>query len=154
MNAEDIRRVMGECGAGPWDGALVVDREYQHPSKDWFFGTFANAMQANLQSLGVWDYAEQENDCDDFSAITRALAQVMNHRTGSEAGHEKGKALAVGEFLYTIGGDTSDEAKGHAINCAIILHEGKPSLVFMEPQTGKQVYLSEKEIQSCNFFRF
>lgn len=142
---------MGDCGAGPWDGSLVVDREYIHPTKDWFFGAFATAMQNNLRELGVADYTAEENDCDDFAAIARAMAQVMNHRT---AGHERGKALAVGEFLYTIGGDTGDEAKGHAINCAIILKDGKPVLVFMEPQTGRQVYLTEKEIQSCNFFRF
>lgn len=146
MTAEEIQMFMGECGASPFNGSLTPDREYMHPTKGWILGDFANALRVLLSELEQTTYRIQSNDCDDFARLAAWFAQMLHNRTAptSEA------ALAFGEFYYV----QDISRKGHAINCAIVMDDGKPSLIFFEPQSQEQVYLSEREIGTCEYFHF
>lgn len=123
---------------------VVADSEYNLPSKSWVLNEFSKSLYSCLKFLNIHDYKPSNNDCDDFSRFAAVLAQILHHRTSPN----NNTALAIGEFWYR------DEKIGsHAINIIIYLDE-TPKIMFYEPQTQKEVFLSESEIQSCSFWRF
>jgi hypothetical protein len=122
---------------------VISDAEYNLPSKDWVLNEFSNSFLSFLKFLGADEYASEKNDCDDFSRLAACLAQILHHRTSQEIK----TGLAIGEFWYRI-----DSGGAHAINFIIYL-DTTPKIMFYEPQTRKEVFLSETEKQSCSFWR-
>ena len=112
---------------------IFTDNDYNLPKKEWLFGAFYSFFITELGRLGVniWD---EKFDCDDFSCMFRLYAQICHKRS-------KGKAegIVISEIGYT------QESGGlHAAICAFT----DKGPVFLEPQTGKTLLLTENEIQS------
>ena len=79
-------------------------------------------------------------DCDDFALTLHADVVVAHARTRNKA-----EAAAFGEMFYTTSKNT-----GHAINLFII---GNGRIVFFEPQTGREIKLTDEEINSIVHIR-
>lgn len=139
-----IRTLTRNHGINP-DKFVLVDSEYAFPSKTWLLNEFCGSLKSFLNYLGLSDYQKSNNDCDDFCRAAALLAQVLHHRTSPNSD----SALAIGEFYYNL----DSGAGNHAINIAIIF-DSEPKIVFLEPQTREQVFLSEREKNSCYFIRF
>jgi hypothetical protein len=122
---------------------VVSDVEYNLPSKEWVLNEFSKSLSSCLNFLGADTYKLENNDCDDFARLAACLAQILHHRTSPEIK----TGLAIGEFWYRF-----DTGGGHAINFIIYL-DTTPKIMFYEPQTQKEVFLSETEKQSCSFWR-
>lgn len=84
-------------------------------------------------------------DCDDYSRTFSLFASICNNLDGP-AGYQ---GIAVGELWYMkeeIVGKTS-----HAIN---VIVTSEQEVIFIEPQTGNILHLSDAEIQSVKMIRF
>lgn len=138
---------MAELGAEPMSQVFfVADAFYAHPSRAWVRGAFASALKTLLDGLEASVWTDSSNDCDDFARLSAAFASCLHNRT---VGHERNTGLALGEFWYV-----RDAGGGHAINMAIVYQDGKPELMFFEPQTQQEVKLTEREVLSCVAYRF
>ena len=132
----------------------VPDREYDCPSREWLMDKYTEWFKTKQYKLGVQKFADEVNDCDDYSARYRVGAQILNARRLYKnvlkqlVGMKMEPCpVAVGEVWYKtrIGG-------GHAINCAFI--DDERTLVFIEPQTCSIVSLNQDELKSMFFVRF
>ncbi len=84
-------------------------------------------------------------DCDDFARTFALFASVCNNIDGP-AGYQ---GIAVGELWFMkeeLIGKTS-----HAINVIVTADQ---EVIFIEPQTGNIIHLSDDEIQSVKMIRF
>lgn len=148
FDSDDLQIAISDLGVHPSTGWFPTDRKYVSPSEPWIGGTFSDALNTLKFQLGLQEWTAEEFDCDDFARVSAAYASILHHKT---AGREKGTGLAFGEFHYM----KDAPYGGHAINIALVAaSDGKPKLVFYEPQTCKIVHLSQKEIDSCITLRF
>lgn len=134
-NAEELMSFFNQ--ATPGAEVNFDDLNYVLPTREWVTGDFARAMLGNLQKLGI-TYAPESFDCDKFAKLVAAFGAVCNLRT---SGHKGG--LALGVFYYR------SPAGYHAINVAVVPDDDDLDLVFIEPQTGQELRLSEEELASC-----
>lgn len=114
------------------------DDQYSIIKKDWLFSSFYPFFSAELERLGVVQWSKKF-DCEDFARMFKILAQAchLNSRGSTEG-------IAIGEIDYCKG-----DGEYHCINAAFT----EKGLVFLEPQTGKELFLSTKEYDSINRFR-
>lgn len=119
----------------------VQDANYASPSSAWLFGAFASAFERLKANLGSNNYVPEINDCDDFATLAYWYIRHL-HRIQSSP---KETSIAFGTMVYA-----RDAGGLHAINIAIT-EAGKP--VFFEPQTSREVQLSETEIFLCSDIR-
>lgn len=124
--------------------ADIADKDFFVPSRTWLVETFGQWYQEVLKAFGETKWKEHF-DCDNFSDLYHALAQVCNAKRKPPTP----QAVAVGKIWYV----TRDEY-AHAINCAFIRKDRKPKLVFVEPQGPDIVPLTKKEIESIYWVRF
>ena len=119
--------------------AIFADSTYACPKLQWLTGPFWTWFQKTRSDLGLNNWT-RNNDCDNWA---RAYAQSASdcHALTSDVT----EGLAVGEFYYV-----QATGGGHAIVCAFT----DMGRVFIEPQTGKQLQLTPKEIETCSFVRF
>lgn len=114
---------------------FAADVSYAKPTFGWLLGTFWTYFWNDRTNKGLLNWT-RKNDCDNFArAYAQAAADCHALSNGSDL-----EGLAVGEFWYLrdIGGE-------HAVVAAFT----DQGLVFLEPQTGQRLYLSDKEIFSC-----
>lgn len=121
-----------------------ADASYAAVDGDWLIGELYPAFHRFLSRNGVWKWDEQY-DCDNFTRMFCAFSEIAHYKAGREVEDE---GIAVGEFWYGKGGDYR---KGHAI-VIFYQEEGKPR--FLEPQTGREIQLTDEERASCYFVRF
>lgn len=135
MTAAEIRLAMPLLAP-----VYLCDSTYGVPTFRWLSGPFWDWFWEYRTSLGlrVWN---RRNDCDNFA---RAYCQAASDAHALTNGNND-EGLAVGEFWYR-----RENGGAHAIVCAFT----DLGRVFIEPQTGKQLTLSEPEIKSCFFARF
>jgi hypothetical protein len=121
---------------------FCADRNYAEVKKDYLLKNFYNWYKGFLfnQDVVRWD---TRFDCDDFARSYSTLIQLAHFQ--AKGNNDEG--VAVGEIFFHINGDPT---KGHAINCAFT-EEG---LIFIEPQNGTQLHLSNEEVNSIFFARF
>ena len=117
---------------------IVGDESYAIPTVEWIVGPFSEELFKVNRKNGL--YKLESNDCEDFAARARALANELNNRT-TNCGL---RGIAFGEFHYK-----KDTGGRHAINFAICKDGDKYRFVFYEPQDRKIVELSETEYKSC-----
>lgn len=119
--------------------AYFSDTSYAKPTLRWLTEEFYRWFWERRAELGLRNWA-RKNDCDNFA---RAYAQYAQDAHASSVGNDD-EGLAVGEFWY-------HSANGpHAIVIAFT-DEGR---VFIEPQTGRTLILTQTEFNSCFFARF
>lgn len=125
------------CGIAP----ILPDNSYQQVSYSALKKLGADFTE-DIFSKGVVKW-EGNFDCDKFSLAFHSFAQIKYHRQSFHASGI-GKSIAIGEiYFYTRAGNW------HAINFAIT----EVGLVFIEPQTGEEVFLTDGEIQSIGFVK-
>lgn len=112
---------------------FVADGKYALPQKKWL-ADFAPKWRA-LKNTKKWC---DKYDCDDFSMAFKLACQEAHW----ESGQTDCDGLAVGILHYC-----PDTGGGHAINWAIT-DEG---VVYIEPQTGEFICLSESELRTRFF---
>lgn len=125
---------------GAW--AFTPDTAYAVVSSAWLSGYYER-FRADLFAKDVVGW-EGRFDCNKFAAAYAAGAQLEFYRDtwGTRA---PGQALAVGEVWYEAAGRGP-----HAIVAAIT----ERGVVFIEPQSGKEVRLTPGELASITFKRF
>lgn len=130
-----------------WDNGMsnmieiIVDEHYGLPTEGWVTDVLFPELFKRLKQNNLWQYQIESNDCDDFAARARLLAQELNNQTSNRGV----RALAVGEYHYI----QRMTGLKHALNFAVVKSSGKLKLIFFEPQTGEIAYLTEEEIASC-----
>lgn len=140
LSSSQIKETMVKNGINS-DLFLMSDRNYNIPDKNWFFTDFAISLDSLLKFFKTKQWTEENNDCDDFARAGAFLAQTLHSR------HKLNTGLAVGEFYF------SYQGVAHAINFAIIKENNELKVVFIEPQTGEQLFLDEMEKATCFYWR-
>lgn len=139
LTATEIQQLMWDTDLSA-SAEFVLDREYGLPTESWITDVLYPELFQELKRDGLWKYAAESNDCDDFAARARLVANKLNNSTTNNGK----RGIAFGEYHYysNIGGQ-------HALNFAITKDgQSKYRIVFFEPQTGKIVFLNKKEIES------
>lgn len=121
---------------------ITSDLNYALPEEAWVKGKFIDLLRAFQFTLKQTHYAAESNDCDDFAKMAAAFARLVH---SNDKNKPKGTAIAIGEFYYKV-----DGGGNHAINFAVArAADGRPTLVFFDPQTWAVLRLSQVEISSC-----
>lgn len=98
----------------------------------------------------IWS---EDYDCDNWARAFCVAMQRSHHLSQKKADpeHEKTEAVTAGEFHFI-----SDKVGPHAIVAAFVEPEDSPfaTEIFIEPQNGEQLWLTEQEQSSCFFCRF
>jgi hypothetical protein len=118
---------------------IITDANYARPTTDYLLGKFYEFYRAWMSehSLGVWT---AKYDCDNFASTFYTFAQICHFKSKRP---EQG--IAVGELYYFI-----DGGGGHVVNMAIT----EKGLIIIEPQTGKEVELTETEKENAMLIHF
>jgi len=125
----------GNFGVRP----VLADASYACPTKKWVGKFFVWYRWCCARVGVVWKGCY---DCDDFARLAAAFAQISHYLSDCE---DKPQGLAFGEFWY------DSELGPHAVN--IILIEDSEA-IWYEPQTGKELNLTDEEKESCCHIRF
>jgi hypothetical protein len=120
-------------------GGIFSDDSFAIPTKRWLLEDFWVWFYERRLELGLMKWT-RNNDCDNFARAYAQYAADCHALTSNQT-----EGLAVGEFYYR-----PASGGGHAIVIALT-DEG---VIFIEPQTGKQLQLTQEEISSCFFVRF
>lgn len=89
-------------------------------------------------------YSKGTFDCGDYALGANWYAKAWHRNTKSKI---TGASIAVGTIFYT-----QDSTKMyHAINAVILKDK---SILFFEPQTQSQIFLSPQEIKSISYIQF
>lgn len=118
---------------------IFSDSEYNLPTNSYVFNKFYPFFQKELFRLKI-DGWSQKFDCEDYAKMFKTLMQACHQNSDGDA-----EGIAVAEIHYK-----RDSGDNHAIN-AIITDKG---LIFLEPQTGESLVLSENEEKSIYFVNF
>lgn len=119
---------------------IILDDYYSLPAVGWITNNFSLALAENLKIFKSDKYIKERNDCDDFAFLSMSLAKISHKMSTS-----KNTGLAFGVFMYEI----DNNGGGHAINFAVVKVGRNYELVFFEPQTQKEVFLTASERKSC-----
>ena len=128
IDRAEIFRVFDGMG-----NVFVADGKYALPCKQWI-QDFAHKWR-KIANTKTW---ADKYDCDDF-AMAFKLAVQEAHWQSDQTTND---GLAVGIVHYH-----SDRGGGHAINWAVT----EDGLIYIEPQTGEIICLSEQELRSRFF---
>lgn len=121
------------------------DSQYYIVKGDWAKDTFPVEFKSFLFEFNKKYARSGIVDCDNFAGLAESFAS-FSYPSELKSGDN---GIAVGTFHYTRSIGT-----GHAINLIVAQIEGKPQLLFFEPQTSQFVKLNQDEIRSCEFFEF
>ena len=128
---------------------IVADRNYNLPTMTWLRGPFAKAFRAFMSEYGTSKW-RTTFDCDDFARAYQLLAQMCHTQTGIAEERMQAEGIAIGRVYYMM-----DSGGGHAINVVVTAdNQGINTIKYMEPQTCKALYLSDRELSSRWFVEF
>ena len=113
----------------------AADESYAKPTLAWLLDEFWMWFWRDRTDKGLLKWTRR-NDCDGFA---RSYAQSAQDCHAITAGNTD-DGLAVGQFFYH-----QDIGGAHAIVAAVT----EVGVVFIEPQTGKRLKLTDKEISTC-----
>jgi hypothetical protein len=128
MTADEIRTTFPA-----WMPPFCYDVSYAVPTRDWLLNKFYPWFKSERWGGGLSAWT-RKNDCDNFARAFCVYCQDAHALTP-----QGDEGLAVGEFCYQAA------AGPHAIVCAFT----DAGRIFIEPQTGKEITLTEQEIKSC-----
>jgi hypothetical protein len=123
---------------------ILKDTIYAEVSSTWL-ANYYDDFRKTLFREGVVRW-EETFDCDDFASFYVSLAAVrfFNATWSSPL---KAEALAIGEYWYRPDGA---KGAGHAIVTALT----ERGQIYIEPQSGKEVYPTESEKLSRYLVKF
>lgn len=115
--------------------------------------TYALPTRADLERITAgwmyvakvlgFTYQAESQDCDKFSRFAAAYAGLVHAKQTQEVEAITPGGFPLGEFYYV------SPAGTHAITVAIVGEGERLEVVWMEPQTGKLMELTQAEIESC-----
>jgi hypothetical protein len=119
-------------------GVRLGDLSYAEVDSSWLHGWY-DTFRSELARQGIVRW-EQRFDCNHFADFYSALAQASFHR---HTFHDftPAVALALGPFWYR----RDDGRGGHAV-VQVLTDRGR---IFIDPQSGDEVPLSENEVASA-----
>ena len=117
---------------------IINDRDYAQPTSKWVKNVYIPWYRDTMNAIGMMEYTNS-SDCDKHATLFKIMAQICHKRTGTS----KAQSLTIAEIHYITSG-TSE----HAINCIMCSDD----VIFIEPQTGMEVYLSQKQKDSIKDF--
>lgn len=123
-----------------------ADRDYGLATLAYLLGAFYRWFKDEMFRV-VGNEWNKRFDCDDFARFFAAWAALANRIAKKVGGHPEG--LAVGECWFV-----QDTGGGHAINIALTEIGDVLTVVFIEPQNGKRLELSETERHSIFLVKF
>ncbi len=118
---------------------FVGDSNYNMPTKNWIKLEFSPFFMGILRNLSL-PYSFKF-DCDDYASLYRVLAQICHKKSAGN-----GEGIAVAEIMYK---PHWANGMNHAINGAYT-DEG---WVFIEPQGGQIIKLTQEEIDTIYYVR-
>lgn len=121
-----------------WDSAaslvpVTADNDYAVPTKRWLLSVAETVKKGSLSYRPSWD-------CNAYAFNLKVITQKEHAKRNPSA-----DGLAVGVCFYR---PDNIRPLGHAINWSIT-KQGK--LWFLEPQTAKEIKLTEQELHSVFF---
>jgi len=122
---------------------ILVDKNYVCPSREWVKKYYKWYLDICWKMELKW---KPDYDCDDFARLAAAYAQISHYTTEWKGPGVKPEGLAFGEYFYV-----RENGSAHAINL-ILVEQAQP--LWWEPQTGRELKLTRKEIESCFYVRF
>ena len=131
--------------------AYTVESEiYALPTREWVLGPFARAFYDDLCRIrGSAIYAPVRFNCNKFGLAAMALAQWSH-----ELSTNYPVAIAFGRIGYMKQMPDASLPQGHMINVAIVQEPNRPQTrerLYFEPQTQREVSLTQEEKDSCFF---
>ena len=114
---------------------LVLDDSYSLVD-DTKAGKYFKSIASEAFSLiGPW--MENVRDCDKFSRVVACISMLSHMRQSSDL-----TGLALGVFAYR-----KDSGENHAINFMMtkVVKKEKINIRLFEPQTGEEVFLTDRE---------
>jgi hypothetical protein len=141
LKYHNVQDIMHKNLRIPHDIIFIADATFSVPTERWVTRNFKKYFKKvmNVHHTYVWTKA---HDCDNFATAYRMYMQFLH----SEQSNHDSESIAVCEMHYKI-----DNAGYHAINAVIV---DNYRVIFIEPQTGNKVNLSNQEKRSCYFVRF
>lgn len=125
----------------------LSDESYLAPTMEWVTGTLASTWSSVKTVLGINEYIVDARDCDDYTTMCAAYVRIL-HGLTVKAENLPSSGIAFGEFWFT------SHNGPHALNVFLVAEDGRLTMNFFEPQTGKLEILSDNEIKSAMFIRF
>lgn len=122
----------------------IRDWTYARAAEDWVFGEFVTAWRQLQKDLGIADYTEESNDCDDQANGCAWFARTLHHRTPTRP---KKTGLAVCDFEYHPTQNAPDLF--HVITGFLVGPPNDVRLVFLEPNGATRLILTPEEKASC-----
>ncbi len=138
MTLADIELLLNQEGFRKAN-KVITDATYARPTSGYMLGKFYEFYRAWLteHSLGVW---KEKYDCDNFASTFYTFAQICHFKSNRP---EQG--IAVGELYYR-----QDTGGGHVINMSVT----ERGLILIEPQTGKEVEITDNEKSNTVLIHF
>ena len=115
-----------------------ADNSWNLPKNSWLFNKFYPFFQDELFRLGAQKWTKKW-DCEDFAREFKSLAQICHNNSPLATA----EGLAIGEIDYT-----KESGERHCINIAFT----DKGVIFIEPQTGESLLLTENEKNSITRF--
>lgn len=131
---------------------IAADGKYWAVNRKWLFEVYIPSYKQFMIENQI-EYTGKF-DCDKFSRLFETLALICYSKSEIPTDAE---GPAIAEFYYKPDESAMYEqmfhepAPGHAIN-VVYLDTG--DIIFIEPQNGEEVHLSETEIASCQMVKF
>lgn len=144
IGSQNVAQYISQATNGEYEfNTFTPDVAYAIVNSKWLEG-FYKRWRSDLFDKGVvhWD---NRFDCNKFAASYCAAAQIEFYNATFHS-RTNAQALAIGEMWYR-----PDNAK---TNHAIVIVISERGIIYIEPQNGKEVKLSNKEKSSIYFKRF
>lgn len=138
MKGQDLKNTVVEAGLTKAK-VHFTDANYALPTSKWLLTSFYDYFLKWLSQNDLTEW-RLKFDCDNFACLYYAFAHACHTKS-----NRKEEGIAVGEMWYEPG-----NGGAHAINIACT----EKGVIYIEPQTGKEVELTEPEKESCWFIRF
>lgn len=138
MTGMEIRVALNKYGFKKAQ-VFVTDKDYARPTTNYLLGKYYDFYRQWLIEHKLYTWKDRW-DCDNFSSTFYVFAQMCHIKSSRP---EQG--IAVGEMFFM-----QDSGGGHAVNLAIT----EKGVIIIEPQDGKEIFLSENELENTHLIRF
>jgi|TARA_R100000084_G_scaffold81194_1_gene37559 hypothetical protein len=133
-------------GVGEVPKIHAPDANYCLYSFDYITGEGYQAFNKWLFRRGILGW-QHTFDCDNYAEAFRVFMQIVHAKAqkNKDDGSRK-QAVAIGVIWYE-----RDDRGGHAINIIVTKEGDNLAIKYVEPQDGKEVFLSQTEKKSIFF---
>lgn len=158
LTAKQIEDIFVDAGVAiedfrgnSWSGIHLLDTHFHTISGIQVRQAFYNSVETlpdELRQDGLPKWQEDSGDCENISFWIMSDIQKMNAATAARKGVKR-KGIAVMPIAYEAEARTESGVSGGHCILAYINH--RKNLKFFEPQIGRDVTLTPKEIESIWF---